>query len=105
MDHLFGMYLSKLHEIETMVVDEEEEPELMQEEESEKQKLLEQLQNYGRDVGFEHSVYIQREHGEDISLMTEIVTQQSDSTLFPRKTEDTEGENHTFWTQAGHRRS
>ena len=28
MDHLFGMYLSKLHEIETMVVDEEEEPEL-----------------------------------------------------------------------------
>ena len=41
MGHLFGMYLSKLHEIETMVVDEEEEPELMESEELEKQRLLE----------------------------------------------------------------
>lgn len=49
----------------------------------EKEKLHQQLQDYGNNVGFEHSTYIKREHGEDFSLMTEIVVKQSNKPCFP----------------------
>lgn len=89
-DHLFGMYMSKLNVINTTVFEEEDgevTPEELKTKAALQAKLKilhEKFQAYGKEVGFEHSPYIKREHGDDISLMTEIVTKQSDQSLFPR---------------------
>jgi len=64
-NHLKGMYLAKKHifhmsDMKEILVDEVK-------------HLRDEYKKYWVDVGLIHSVYIPREHGDEISLLTELV--------------------------------
>lgn len=71
--------MSKLRELKTSAEHEVKNEKL--------QELQEELQLYERDVGFEHSCFVMREHGPELSLMTEIVYGQTRGKLFPVRSE------------------
>lgn len=85
--HLMGKYLSKVGEKRNYCVDEDESDDELDQLQSQISELVKKVEEYQRDVGFEHSCFIPREHGEEISLMSEIVFRQQHAPLFPSKPE------------------
>ena len=77
-----GTYLSKKSEIEVLeILNNGEEHGGQGDEIKELRKLEKKL----KVVGIENSCYIPREHGEDISLLAEIVMKQENHDLFKPK--------------------
>ena len=77
-----GMYLSKKHERKLSSTGSATDPETKRQASECKKVLYEYLNTHGID----HCYYIPREHGNEISLMTEIVDKQhrrEDQSLFP----------------------
>ena len=73
--HLKGMHLAKKSKLNLLfLVDSRAEETLKTV--MDVGKLQKSYRNYRTDVGLDNSCYIPREHGEDVSLLTELVLQQ-----------------------------
>ena len=85
--HLVGMYMSKAREKELIVVEENEEEtkNLVGKKTKKVKHLFVNIREYYASYGHENGVYINREHGEDMSLMTELILSKTDEPLFPHK--------------------
>ena len=81
--HLKGMYLSKKNSLNQM-----REVDSFAEQKKKTQKEVDNLRaeymKYWKEVGLDNSCYIPREHGDEISLLTELVLDAKVEDIFPK---------------------
>ena len=79
-----GLYMCKSHERELLELLKIEDIVRLNKAQKTKLRYEKQFQRYCKKPGVEMSCHIPREHGPDVSLMTEIVYSQVTSSLFPK---------------------